>query len=1027
MSVDVAPDGGSLFIDLLGDIYRLAIGGGPAQPLITGPSFDMQPVISPNGAQIAFISDRNGSENLWLADANGANPRALSDATDSVFTSPSWSADGQSIYVTRFSSNSRMGATSGALWIYHRLGGGVPLDTAVGASPARGSGDATAIGVSPSPDGQFLYFAATDDTWSSYRIYRRDLRSGVTITLIAGLSPAMGAGGVMQPVVSPDGALLAYAADVEGRTELRLRTLRTGEDRRLVFPIEASLSTHYPFYGVLPRYSFTPDSKAIVIAHDGKIWRIDVATGRALNIPFVATVDSAISPRVTRQPRDATGAVRARVIQSPRLSPDGRQLAFSAFGKLYIAALPGGAPQRLTRTDLLANEVTENQPVWSSDGRWLVYASWSRAAGGHLWRVRSDGSGDPQRLTQQAAYYRNPAYTPDGKSIVALRSSVYDQLNLYTSSNGWPMERSTAQEVIRIAAAGGPSETLTELPANSNSMIDHGRFHFAGDDAALVYTGEGLMAVPLKGGAGRRLLRVKQQVDDLRLSPDGRWALAIRAAQLHLFAIPPAGSPEPEIDLEQALAHRQITEIGADDFAWSADGREITWSVGSMFYRVALSAVLAAPATAGTEGCAEDRWNGVNISVELPRDVPGGQLVLRGATVVTMRGEEIFERADVVIDGNRISAVAPVGSVKLAKDAIVKDVSGKFITPGFVDTHAHYMNLGRPIIDYDVWQYRAALAFGVTTSFDPQSFTSDAFVYQDLLDAGIIAGPHAYTVGRGIFGFENSLTSVRQAKCILQRYQQRYHTGSVKAYLLGNRQKRQYLAKAALEMGMMTVTENWGAPPPYALTQVLDGFSTNEHASGAVDFYRDVAMLYAQAGTGYSPTTQIGGAALLRSQEYFTARRNPLAHEKLNHFTPRFVLDARLRRGVPWATDADYNFPRRTASATRSFRAGGNVGVGSHGEVQGLGYHWEMLAYAMGGATPHEVLQIATRSSAHVIGRQDEVGTLEPGKFADLLIFERNPLLDIANSEAIGQVMKNGRLYDASTLAEVWPRQRPSK
>jgi imidazolonepropionase-like amidohydrolase len=105
-------------------------------------------------------------------------------------------------------------------------------------------------------------------------------------------------------------------------------------------------------------------------------------------------------------------------------------------------------------------------------------------------------------------------------------------------------------------------------------------------------------------------------------------------------------------------------------------------------------------------------------------------------------------------------------------------------------------------------------------------------------------------------------------------------------------------------------------------------------------------------------------------------------------------------------------------------RAGGRVGVGSHGQFQGLGYHWELQALAEGGFTPLELLRMATIGGAEIIGRSTELGSLEAGKFADLLVLERDPRTDIKNTLAIKQVMKNGRLYEGDTLDEVWPRQR---
>ena len=131
----------------------------------------------------------------------------------------------------------------------------------------------------------------------------------------------------------------------------------------------------------------------------------------------------------------------------------------------------------------------------------------------------------------------------------------------------------------------------------------------------------------------------------------------------------------------------------------------------------------------------------------------------------------------------------------------------------------------------------------------------------------------------------------------------------------------------------------------------------------------------------------------------------------------------RLFSRAPWVDPSEEDYPAVAEGAAEVQRAGGLVGVGSHGNVPGLGYHWELQAYAAGGMTPREVLHAATLGSAETIGRQKDLGSLEPGKLADLIILERNPLENVANTLSIDQVMKNGRLYDADTLAELWPRR----
>ncbi len=1020
LSVDSSPADGRLAFDVLGRLFTLDPGGGDALPLLVDDAFDAHPMYSPDGRRIAFISDRSGSENLWVAEADGTQLGMLSHDTQAVFVGPAWSADASAIYVTRINDrNRRNSGVKSARWKFSLTGSRemLGLDPDLELSEIHGA--------APTKDGRALYFSARR-AGGVYDIYRRDLRFSTTTIVVSGRSRAAG---VMQPTPSPDGRLLAYAVDIEGGTELRVRSLDSGTDRRVAYPIEMSLAaSQHAYQGVLPHFAFTPDSAAIVIGYGGKLRRVDVGNGDSRIIAFRARIDARIQPSVHQQPVSEAGPVRARVIEGAEVSPDGQHVAFSAFGKVFVAVLGEPRSRRVSKTTFAPDDVSESYPTWSPDGRWLAYTTWSRKVGGHLWRIRLNG-GEPQRLSRFPAFYSRPAFAPDGQSIIALRSATDEEQHV-VSVRGDTKQRLAARELIRISLREGVETTLGYVNGGFNTspvVADSGRLRFdAGGTAVFVHTPGGLMQFPLAGSASEVVWRItgpkatafSAEVDDAAISPDGRWALALHNFQLFLVPLPADGGSGGVISLSDPAAHvRQLTEIGADEFAWSRDGARVTWSVGSTVYSAALADVLRS-GVASRNDCMESSRRRWEITATLPRDIPRRQLVLRGATVVTMAGKGDGEIGDVVIADNRLAAVILQGGGRVSSQAIEVDVSGKFITPGFVDTHAHYDNTGKRNIEYDTWELPMALAYGVTTSLDPQSSTPDLFVYQDLIDAGIVKGPRAYTTGPGIFQW-SGIDGTRKASCILTRYRKHYRTGIVKSYLIGSRQQRQYMAVAARRLGLMVVTENWGAPR-YAITQALDGFSTNEHASDAIDYYDDMAQLYSRAGIGYSPTTLVGGEAGLPALAYFLSRRDILQDEKLNRLMPRAVIVERLR-DVQWAPRSAFIFDRLAASAARIFRAGGHVGVGSHGELQGLGYHWEMEALAAGGLTPHEVLQMATRSSAAVVGRADDVGTLEAGKYADLLIFDANPARDLGNLSTLRYVIKNGRIYSAQNLAEVRP------
>jgi hypothetical protein len=348
------------------------------------------------------------------------------------------------------------------------------------------------------------------------------------------------------------------------------------------------------------------------------------------------------------------------------------------------------------------------------------------------------------------------------------------------------------------------------------------------------------------------------------------------------------------------------------------------------------------------------------------------------------------------------------------------DVTGKYLLPGFIDTHAHFRPLRR-VLDDQNWAFLANLAYGVTTGIDVQPSTTDILAYEDLIDAGMMIGPRALSTGPGIFS-NNAFKSVEHAEAVLRRYKSHYGVRNLKSYLVGNRRQRQYVVQAAEKLKLMPTTEG-GLDMKLDMTHVIDGFSGNEHNFPLVALYDDTVQLVARSGIAYTPTLLVtyGGPF---AESYFYTRESPHRDPKLRRFMPENVIAARTLRG-PWFLEEEYTFPQVAAQAGKIVRAGGRVGVGAHGQLQGLGYHWEMRALASGGLTPMEVLTAATRHGAEMIGIAEDLGTVTAGKLADLVVMDADPTFDIRNTTTLRYVVKNGELFDASTLDELWPEEKP--
>jgi imidazolonepropionase-like amidohydrolase/Tol biopolymer transport system component len=1033
VSLDVAPDGKTIVFELLGDLYTMPIAGGEAKCIVCGLPFDSQPVYSPDGAELAFVSDRDGNENLWISNADGSGPRQISTMEDnSVFISPEWAPDGKSIYISRYKPD--MNAFE--LWRYSASGADhEPLEQV---THAKRSPDTpkelryNALGAAVSPDGRYLYYETKtglgfddDVNFPLWHIVRRDLKTGEEQAFISA------EGSAFRPRVSPDGKLLVYAERYQGKTELRVRNLVTDEDRLLAYPIQRDDQEGIGSRDLLPRYAFAPDSRSLVTNYGGKIYRIDVATGKQSEVPFVAHVKLPVGPYMRPELTHDTGPVRARLIQTPSENPDGTRIVFSALAKIYIAGIgadgKSSVPARLTESAL-----PEFEPSWSPDGQWIVYVIWTPEAGGEVWRARADGSGQPEKISPYPDYYAYPVFAPDGKSVFVLRVAEYDQVHKIADFP--PYQADLIEIPLEHPGAAANVKVITSGMLRSGAQ-------FAGDAGAVYLNfSDGLYRVPLDGTKPGRVLHVvgptyyfmegTAPADGVKISPDGRWALAQITQQLYLIRIPDGienTTSELSVELAKpAPVETRLTAVGADFFGWADSGKTITWALGSTFFREKLADVKlgSSEPPAGTDmeraGVAH-----IRIAVEVPRDTPSGAIVLRGGTAITMQSnaagdDGIIRDADVVIVNDSIAAVGKRGTVPIPKGAKILDETGHFIVPGFIDVHIHWGSIRRGVLDTECWEFQAALAYGVTATLDPSSLSIDTFAYQDMIDAGLMIGSRIYTTGPALFSF-NHIDTEEQALNNIRRNPEFYRTRDLKEYRTGNRAQRELVVEASRTLSLVTTTEG-AMDMKLDMTQIQDGFSGNEHAYSAVPIADDIVQLFSRTGVSYTPTLQISNGGMW-GQTYFFSRESPYADKKLRHFTPQFFLARKMER-LHWGLPQEYSFPQVAEGAARIQRNGGLVAVGSHGELPGLGYHFEMQALAMGGMTPEEVLWAATMGSAKTIGRDGELGSLTAGKYADLVVLDKDPTRDIHNTLSIDSVMKNGRLYEGSTLDEIWPRHR---
>ena len=1040
LSLDVSPDGKTIVFELLGDIYTMPVTGGTATRITSGPGFDSQPRWSPDGKRIVFLSDRSGAENVWLMDPDGTKSKALTKGTNNLYASPEWTPDGNYIVVSR---------TSGVLgsvyelWLIHKDGGSGAAMLRVQAGP-NAPPPMNTLGAAFGKDPRYIWVSRHRGGFGynlQYPLWQLAIYDRQTGRLFT-QTDVYGSG--MRPALSSDGKWMVYATRYDAETGLRLRDMASGDEKWLVYPVTRDDQESRFTRDLYPGYSFTPDNQALIVSIGGKIKRVAVPSGQVTDIPFTAKVDQQLGPMVHLPIRVDTGQVLVRQIRNATPSPDGKRLAFSALDRLYVMDLPNGTPRRVTN-----DTVKEQVPAWSPDGQWLAYVTWTDQ-GGTLDKIKPDGRSKPVRLAPDTAFYDTPVWSPDGTKIVVVKGPRAPRTQEHFAPG---------YEIDWVPAAGGQLTRISPINA-------WGRPHFAKDpNRVYIYEGpEGLVSMRFDGTDRRSHIRVTgytypgpgSQPDpagEIIINPDSSKVLALVGNYVYSVTMPMIGGETPSINVSDpsssAFPTKRLTMVGGDFVGWTNDGKQAYWSIGRSFLRWdpvvadSMDKVKQRTDSIRADSLKTDAFKAladsvqkrlrsrsdslskqpaydperINVAIRVARDVPKGTVVLRGARIISMKGDEVIENGDVVVTDNRIVSVGPQGSAPAG--ARVIDVAGKTIVPGFVDVHAHpWPTWG--IHETQVWKYLANLAWGVTTTRDPQTSTTDVLTYADLVETGEILGPRIFHTGPGVFWDEDfkSLEDTRQA---LRRYSEFYGINTIKMYMTGNRKQRQWVIQAAKELGLMPTIEG-GLDFKMNLTAVIDGYPGSEHSYPIMPLYNDAVQLIAQSGITYTPTLLVsyGGPW---SENYFYEHNDIHDNPKVQRFMPHDEIDQRAERRS-WFRDNQYVFPRIAASANAILKAGGHIGLGGHGQMDGLGDHWELWAMAAGGMTPHDVLRVATIQGANAIGMEQDLGSLEPGKLADLIVLDANPLEDIHNTNTVRYVMKNGRLYEGQTLNEVWPRQR---
>lgn len=1000
MNLDISPDGKEIIFDLLGDIYSIPAEGGTAKLLRGGHAFEVQPRFSPDGKKILFTSDAGGGDNVWVMNRDGSGATQVTNETFRLLNNGVWSPDGEYIVARKhFTSGRSLGA--GEMWMYHISGGG-------GLQLTKRKNDQQDVNEPCfSPDGRYVYFSEDmypggqftynkDPNNQIFVIKRFDREKGTTETVTGG------PGGAIRPQLSHDGKLLAFVKRVRTKTVLYLRNLETAEEWPIYDKLSKDQQEAWSIFGLYTGFAWVPGDKEIIIWSEGRIMKVDVdAVNKAGEIPFTCNVKQKIYDAVRFQQNINPTTFTAHVIRQAITSPDGKWLVFSAVGHLWKKELPAGKPERLTKgTDF------EFEPSFSTDGKMLVYTTWNDTEAGAIYQLDLLHGAQPVRITKVKAIYQRPSFSPDNKWIVFRKDGGDDILGpAYTAKPG-----------IYMISAEGSNEKLIKEEG------DKPRFNKTGD--RIYYelgggTNHSYASIAISGSDERIHLK-STYGSQFVVSPDENWIAFVDLHEVYVASFPKTGKP---IDIGSGTKDFPVKIVSKDagiNLHWSADNQQLHYTLGDQYYSIRLDERFAFIANK-PDSLFKIPEKGIDVGLEIPADKPTGILAFTNATIITMKGDEVILNGTIIVEGNMIKAVGRSTDVNIPVGATRIDCKGKTIMPGFIDAHAHGRHFNSGITPQQHWPYYANMAYGVTTMHDPSANSEFVFAQSELVKAGLMTGPRIFSTGTILYGadadFKAVINTIDDARSALRRTKA-FGAFSVKSYNQPRREQNQMVIQAARELGMEVVPEG-GSFFFHNIGMILDGHTTIEHNLPVAPLFNDVIDLWKNAKTAYTPT-QIVNYGSVSGEYYWYQHTNVWEKDRLLRFTPRSVIDTRSRYRTMLPEEEYENGHILVSKSLKKLAdAGVIINIGAHGQLQGMGVHWEIWMMQQGGMTNHQVLKAATINPAFSLGLDKWIGSLEAGKLADLIVLDKNPLENIRNTEFVRYTMVNGRLYDAEQMNEI--------
>jgi imidazolonepropionase-like amidohydrolase len=945
-------------------LFRLPIEGGAAEQLTFGPHYNHEPSFSPDSKKIAFVSDRDGNEgNIFILDLD---TKERSQISHSLFAGyPSWSPDGKNILFLEYDDGPRR-ACPGLSIVKSINLSNLSISTLTSGYNKISS---TFYTQDSKPGWSVVYSSGYDENLK-HEVYE----TGILVKNANGNVDTLRTikwsreGVTIDP--TGDGLYTTKRIPWETKSTIVYIPLNSSSVLPIIdVPIGPGVVPiiEVPIGPCTSKLDVIRNENAVIVGYEGGLWRVSKEKGNKQQISFTAKISLKVNPLISPRTFNIDDGKEVSIILSPRLSNDGQFLIFGAMGHLWKQDLNNGKSKQLTSGIGLYRK-----HALSPDGNSLAYVK-----GLHhdpQIRMLNISTGEDSLITT-GSFFWDLTWNPRTNKLYWTEGN-WEGLHIFS----WDYFTNTKDTILTSVSRKFPP-----------------RPHFSSDGQYLFYRQDSSNTALIKRldlDAHKRqktVAKVINTISNVLISPAQKWIAFRRNSELWLKSFEAQDSYDYPIS---EVGAEFISPFGGRSFNFTSDGSGIIYSEKSRVFLYSL-----------TEH--KSKEISININVESQSQNP---ILLKNVHLFKNDIRGFSHLTNLMIENNRISWIDSDKEFKLPKDTEILDAKGRFVIPGLIDAHIH---VEAPWWYKDVDQ-TAYIAYGVTTVRDMGESLYWVKALADrskLTNAPIPRYAYSGDLFQGKYDhLSDSFTFIHSKSQVLPEVKRHYEMGAqfIKSYADLSWNFHLEIVKEARKFSLPIAAH--GANVKEIARGVAQGYSFLEHLDMLSRYFEDINQLLAKSRVYWTPTLNIMGGNI-----YLTVtEKDRFEDEKFCAFFPQECDQTRWGNRTSFFKDLQ-SIQWRTLSDARE--SGVNILMGTDTPyIPGASMHTEIESYTLAGYTPFEALNIASFENAKALGVEHDLGTIEIGKLADLIILDENPLTDIRNTNKIWRVLKGGVVFDPVKL-----------